>query len=275
MQNDSVLWCLMTSKSDDHRSNQEETAPEQPDAEAQPKQRANISLQNNNCIDMEDAERAAQQHQKAEEGYWQRGVFWQRITAIAAILAFCAAAIYAYFARQQVTAMNMATVQTQKLIDAASSQVNIVQQQLEDSEAVQRAHLVIEDFDIGPTSSPNNSTTNRISFKLRNVGTTVAEEINVRFFEGMPFGSNVAKLSFNAFVSRVQPIQSGWNLAAGDTQLVTGAGIITTPDSWNKQFEAAVAYRDIFGRVWKVADCISYDATAKRFARCPYARHHD
>ncbi len=156
------------------------------------------------------------------------------------------------------------------------NQSGTLAKQLEESEAVQRAHLVIEDFDIGSTSSPNNSMTNRISFKLRNVGTTVAEEINVRFFEGIPAGTpDIAELSFNAFVRRVQPIQSGWNLAAGDTRLISGAGTITTSDYWNKQFEAAVAYRDIFGRVWKVADCISYDATVKHFSRCPYARHHD
>ncbi len=80
---------------------QEKAAAEKTRAEHQPNSSAGKTV-NHDGIDMEDAGRAAAQHKKAEEKYWRRQIFWQAATAIAAILAFGAAAIYAGFAHQSV-----------------------------------------------------------------------------------------------------------------------------------------------------------------------------
>jgi hypothetical protein len=61
----------------------------------------------------------ANEHRSKEEAYWKQQVFWSRWTAISAALAFLAAAIYAYFACQQVTAMNNAVVEQTKATRAA------------------------------------------------------------------------------------------------------------------------------------------------------------
>ena len=51
---------------------------------------------------------ASSEHHVKEEVYWGGQVYWQRITALATIAAFAVAAIYAYFAHQQVARMQAA-----------------------------------------------------------------------------------------------------------------------------------------------------------------------
>jgi hypothetical protein len=93
-----------------YRPNQQQPASETPSTENQPKPSTEKSIiQSENRIDVINAGRAADQHNTAEEKYWKRQVFWQATSAIATILAFITAAIYACFAHQQVAALNEAT----------------------------------------------------------------------------------------------------------------------------------------------------------------------
>jgi hypothetical protein len=57
-----------------------------------------------------------EEHRAAEQTYWKRQVCWQAVGAIATILAFGAAAVYAHYAKQQVA-------QTQRLVVRAHDQV--------------------------------------------------------------------------------------------------------------------------------------------------------
>jgi hypothetical protein len=170
------------SKSKRHRPRQNKPAAEKKNTESQPQTGAKKSEpQNNGCVDVINAGRAAGQHNEAEEHYWKRQIFWQATTAIAAILAFIAAAVYAYFADQQVTAMQNTLGQTRIAASAAATQATVADEAMRVSN---RPYLEIEnriDDPTGPRTEWSQYANGERSLKIWffNWGNTPASRVRV------------------------------------------------------------------------------------------------
>lgn len=210
------------------------------------------------------------QHRIAEEQYWKSQVLWQAIGAIATIAAFGAGAFYVHYAHKQAVAMNEAVSQTKRQID--------------DAEAVQRAQLVIEDFTVDSVRG-SNETQHHSKFTLRNVGHTVADEINIGYSSGWGMGltQEREKGSLESNAKIIRPDPAGWSLGANDNRAMSGA----TSGEGNAAYDAVlkgaaalhfqifVAYRDIFGKPRLTSDCLYFNASAQKFTPCAYARYHE
>jgi hypothetical protein len=144
-----------------------------------------------------------------------------------------------------------------------------MQRQGANSEAAQRADLIIEDFRVEnfPTA-PN--IIPYATFTVRNAGNTVANEISVATSARIQTRTNM-KQSGRAFEAnaKLAPSPSGWSLAPGrsrsDLNVEFELGPETRQVLVRKRstlvfvIEVAVAYRDIFKQAHVTSDCLMYD----------------
>ena len=131
---------------------------------------------------------ACGEYHTSEQKYWQKQVFWQRISAIATVLAFAAAFVYAYFAHQQVDAMRESVTKSQNLVNqqieanktagsAANAAINaakIASDTLALSQAAVAADIEVDDI---KCSTPRFQPDTTITVLLKNVGQTRATDI--------------------------------------------------------------------------------------------------
>jgi hypothetical protein len=214
-----------------------------------PRARKTLSLYDNPSIP-ED------QHRTSEERYWKLQVRWQRIGAIATILAFCAAAVYARYAKQQIQS---------------------IQQQLGDNEAAQRAHLVIvEPIVVKVLEKYGRSGRDpglSVQFSILNAGSSVANEIGVRIDSTLTPHSRGIRFSSSG-PSRTAPIMSqpdpsGGSITDGDTRaedvpVIVGMeeiNAIRNSKAWG-YLQIIVSYVDIFGHQQAIADSVCYTSAA-------------
>jgi hypothetical protein len=83
----------------------------------------------------EDISTDPSDHHAREKSYWKWQVFWQAVGAIATILAFAAAAIYACLAHEQLAAMQASLNQTIRMADSAATQARAMQDTLPQMQA--------------------------------------------------------------------------------------------------------------------------------------------
>lgn len=198
-------------------------------------------------------------------------MFWQAIGTLATIGAFCAAAIYAHYAKQQ----------TQS-----------IQRQLSDSEAAQRAHLVIvEPIVVRLLNKYGRSEREpglSVQFSILNAGSSVANAIGVRV-EG---GESITENTHGARMSSSGPSQSapivsqpdptGGSLIDGDTRaedidvVVGKEGIdaIKNDHAWG-YLQIVVSYVDIFGHDQAIADSVCYMPRSHDFQSCSFGNKYD
>ena len=210
------------------------------------------------------------QHRAAEERYWKRQVFWQATGAIATILAFFAAAIYASYAKQQIQS---------------------IQRQQNDNEAAQRAHLVIVDpitVEIVPNTSdiPPGMATLLIHFSLLNAGSSVANKIGILVdytITRNTYGARNSSVGPNSAAPIVsQPTPTGGSIGGGETrheacQLFVErdqADVIKNGVAWG-YLQIIVSYVDIFGHSQAIADSVCYMPRSHDFQRCTEGNKYD
>ncbi len=186
--------------------------------------------------------------------------WWKHLLELAAVLLGIAVA-YIYW--NQLTVM--------------SGQLGEMKRQLDDSEDIQAARLVIENFDLKVI--PSLSFTVEGSFDIRNVGGSIANEVRVSF------GGHGARASINQLMlgkSRITPDPDGFSLGPGRTRQFPagplGSGRVTdvVGGTWTNTYEVEVGYRDIFNRPHTVTDCVLYHSfKGHDFEPCPFFHHHE
>jgi hypothetical protein len=154
-----------------------------------------------------------------------------------------------------------------------------MRRQLDDSEAVQRAQITIEDFSVQDLDSNPKGT-----YRVVNRGQTAALDIAVGMAGGggvVGNGSSIepsaSVLDFNIAQIRKGELGPGFNLAAGQGRLFT---FPVSPDlrggKKTEFHQVYVAYTDIFhGKMRITADCIFYDVDNQRFTPCASGHTHD
>lgn len=161
----------------------------------------------------------------------------------------------------------------------ASLQWKTMDRQLRDSEALQSAKLVIEDFN--PTITVKDDTALITgTLKITNAGQSVATQL---YINRGSFGVNRSFVPKGIvmepdWLSKLKPIplSSGPSIVAGHTldYPITESEVSWTEvqsGKWVDGFTIAVSYRDIFERPQIVAACFQYypDQRILGFRRCP------
>jgi hypothetical protein len=162
---------------------------------------------------------------------------------------------------------------TVELYCVSSSQWKTMQQQLNDSEAVQAASVEIQNF-----RSEGTLTDGAISFDLKNMGQTRADEVVNTTFNG---GYDPRKEVSSAKV--VQSVEAEPNVNGYSIAPDAPARHVSLPLKWivpqnavakvqsgelGWKFGVSIAYRDVFGRVHHTTDCLAYNVKAGFFMPC-------
>lgn len=180
------------------------------------------------------------------------------IVAIFTVLIFLTGFAYTIFAALQWDQMRKATKATQR--------------QIGDSEAVQSARLIIEDFRADVTQGqPGQGTFITGNFVVTNVGPTVASEI----YETHATGGSVMPPEALPTL-KPTPVPNGPSLAPGKSRsyaiaVQEGSWEQVQQGKWFWSFSIAVSYKDIFGKSTVISDCFVYNRKAAQFVRCAVA----
>ncbi len=182
------------------------------------------------------------------------------IEAISAVLIVCVTALYAYFAYNQWDTM---------------------QRQLRDSEAVQRAQIVIEDLTVKDPDTDHAA----ISYRLVNVGQTAALNIGANSSEGRGIVVTHEKMAYpplSAIESGIRDLMNanyeprGFSVGPGKERSFTFAYGRVSPEilrgDMYSYYLLVVVYWDIFGNERFSSDCIFYNSWAETFSTCPIKR---
>jgi hypothetical protein len=157
--------------------------------------------------------------------------------------------------------------------------------QLDNSEAAQRADLIIEnfkvmDFPTAPNGMPY------ATFTVRNVGNTVANEIDITTSARVQSSVNPKELgkALEANI-KIAPSPSGWSLAPGRSRSNFNVQFELGPETsqllamkrsvFAFVVEVTVSYRDIFKRAHRTSDCLIYDPLYRDFNPCVQGHHRD
>ncbi|MBV8055922.1 MAG: hypothetical protein JO071_11845, partial [Deltaproteobacteria bacterium] len=127
------------SKDSENKQNDDQSQPHQSPA-SKDIHRSDVLMPPPSNVERTPATKATNndQHSSKEEEYWDRQVFWQRLTTIFTGFAFLAASVYAYFAFQQVDMMQKTLQQTIRVADAAATQAAALPTQISELEEANR-----------------------------------------------------------------------------------------------------------------------------------------
>jgi len=169
--------------------------------------------------------------------------------------------------------------------ETMQQQNDTARKELANNEAAQRADLNIEDFKVVDFQTASNSIP-YATFKIKNTGYTVADEISVATSartESIVSPKELRKaLEVNA---KLAPDPSGWSLAPGgsrsdfDMPFDLGPELRQLLERKRSTFvfvvEVSVSYRDIFKQAHVTSDCLMYDPMYHDFNPCVQGYHRD
>jgi hypothetical protein len=179
-------------------------------------------------------------------------------------------------------------VLTYSLVTTSNGQLATLNRQLDDSEAIQRAHLMI----VGPivvTIEPvtyhekgGDKTIQQLMgrISIRNVGNSVANEIGV--MGGGVVGWAESYSNGPKMLAISQPNPSGGSIAAGESRaqgtIISGSEGDTEAyknGTYRGYFGIVVSYVDIFGHKQVVADSFCYIPEHRDFESCSFGHTYD
>jgi len=158
---------------------------------------------------------------------------------------------------------NQATIMD-KQRNIADKQATNLARQLDDAEKVQAARLVIEDLKYTITSAPPNLTVKVENCVVKNVGSSVADQIT---FTSGGAGGRVNPKSpdydprTNSVFTTPNPSPSGFSLAQGTSRPCpiigdsSGGGIPGDAKVWMESYYVAISYVDIFKKSHITSEC--------------------
>lgn len=218
-------------------------------------------------------ETKAEQHRAKEESYWFGQVFWQRVTAFAAIAAFAAASYYACQAKQQVVeAVNANMLAHENAIEDLRAYVNTgggpnhkLAEMIYDASGSRVINIAIYFFNGGKTPAHNFIASFATGGLSSSTGKFNSPEIS-RFviidgqFGGMYFGGGGVDIpSQSTYVEYISP-----------KQLPTSQELSEIRKGKEFSIFGAYAYCDEFGEYRCRSMALNYDSRLSDFVPGPF-----